>query len=364
MKNKLNPILITDARRTIERSFSRFLSIIIIVALGVSFFAGMNAVAPNMRDTATEYINRSNAMDIQIVSTAGLTEEELTVIRSITGVESAAGQKFVDGVAKVNGEPINDIDGSEMTVRAYSLDVNQVYSAANGEDDPSYLNRPELIEGSWPISSNQCLVDSSTLSTPDEFKIGSVITVEGDGTDITSSLQNTEFTVVGIIRTPLYISYDRGNTTVGTGKLGTFIYAPSENFLDEYYSSIKIAGSENYKPYSKEYDSFIEPYTKYIETISAELLTPRVASLKAEYTALVAESELEYATTKADIEVQLANAEAQVKQILDMAENGDKLLLEYKQQYNDKAMEAKHALDSGKTEHSEQYTLWETKREA
>lgn len=365
MKNKLNPILITDARRTIERSFSRFLSIIIIVALGVSFFAGMNAVAPNMRDTATEYINRSNAMDIQIVSTAGLTEEELTVIRSITGVESAAGQKFVDGVAKVNGEPINDIDGSEMTVRAYSLDVNQVYSAANGEDDPSYLNRPELIEGSWPISSNQCLVDSSTLSTPDEFKIGSVITVEGDGTDITSSLQNTEFTVVGIIRTPLYISYDRGNTTVGTGKLGTFIYAPSENFLDEYYSSIniKIAGSENYKPYSKEYDSFIEPYTKYIETISAELLTPRVASLKAEYTALVAESELEYATTKADIEVQLANAEAQVKQILDMAQNGDAILLGYKQEYNAKATEAANAIDASKLEHSTQYARWEEKRD-
>lgn len=365
MKNKLNPILITDARRTIERSFSRFLSIIVIVALGVSFFAGMNAVAPNMRDTAEDYINNTNAMDIQIVSTAGLTDEELKVIRSITGVESASGQKFVDGVAKVNGETLNDIDGSELTVRAYSLDINQVYAAANGEDDPSYINRPELIEGSWPISSNQCLVDSSALSTPDEFKIGSVITVEGDGTDISSSLQSNEFTVVGIIRTPIYISYDRGNTTVGTGKLGTFIYIPSENFLDEYYSSIsiKIAGSENYKPYSEEYKSFIAPYVDYIETISAELLGPRVAALKAEYTALVAKSELEYATTKADIELQLANAETQVAQILDMAQNGDAILLSYKEEYNAKATEAANAIDASKLEHSTQYALWEEKRD-
>lgn len=364
-KKKINTVLITDTRRTIERSFSRFISIISIVALGVSVFAGINAVAPNMFDTATDYIESSNAMDIQIVSTAGLTENDLAVIQSVTGVESAVGEKFVDGVVKVNGEPVNDIDGSEMTVRAYSLDINKVYAAENGTDDPTYMNRPQLVDGSWPTSSNQCLVDQSTLSTPDEFKIGSVITIEGDGTDISSSLQGTEFTIVGIIRTPLYISYDRGNTTVGTGKLGTFVYIPSENFLSGYYSSIniKIAGSENYDPYSDEYADFIAPYTEYIEKISSELLTPRIASLKEEYTSLVAESELEYAETKAEIEQQLANAEAQVAQIIDMAENGDEILLGYKQQYNEKATEAANAIDASKLEHSTQYALWEEKRD-
>ena len=364
-KIKINPILITDTRRTIERSFSRFISIISIVALGVSFFGGMNAIAPNMYDTATKYVHDTNAMDIQIISTAGLTENDLSVISSVTGVESAAGEKFVDGVVKVNGEPVNDIDGSEMTVRAYSLDINKVYAAANGTDDPYYMNRPELIDGSWPTSSNQCLVDSSILSTPDEFRIGSVITINGDGTDISSSLQGKDYTIVGIIRTPLYISYERGNTTVGTGKLGTFIYLPSENFLDEYYSaiSIKLAGSENYDPFSEKYQSFIAPYKDFITKISTELLEPRIASLKAEYTTLVEDSELEYAQAKADIEQQLTNAEEQVKQILDMAENGDALLTQYKQEYNEKAMEAKNALDSGKLEHSQQYTLWESKRD-
>ena len=112
MKKKINPILITDTIRTVERSFSRFISIISIVALGVSFFAGMNAIAPNMYDTATKYVEDSNAMDIQIISTAGLTENDLAVIGSVTGVESITGEKFVDGVVKVNGEPVNDIDAS------------------------------------------------------------------------------------------------------------------------------------------------------------------------------------------------------------------------------------------------------------
>ncbi len=365
MKKKINTVLITDTRRTIERSYSRFISIISIVALGVSFFAGMNAIAPNMYDTARKYVEDCNTMDIQIVSTAGLTENDLAIIGSVTGVESVAGEKFVDGIVKVNGEPVNDIDGSEMTVRAYSLDINKVYANANGTDDPLYMNRPQLVDGSWPTSSNQCLVDSSILSTPEEFKIGSVVTIEGASTDISSSLQSKEYTIVGIIRSPLYISYDRGNTTVGTGKLGTFIYLPSENFLNEYYSSIsiKVAGSEKYDPFSEEYTDFITPYKDYIQKISSELLEPRIASLKSEYTSLVTESETEYAQTKADIEQQLSNAEEQVNQILDMAQNGDALLLQYKQEYNAKATEAKNALDSGKLEHSTQYTLWENKRD-
>lgn len=362
---KLNKVLVTDAFRTIEKSQSRFLSIILIVALGVSFFAGMNAIAPNMYDTMDSYIKSSNAMDIQIISTVGFTETDLSVIASINGIESAVGEKFVDGIVKVNGETVSDIDGSEMTVRAISLDMNKVYAHSGGTQDSTYMNRPELVEGTWPTSSNQCLVDQSTLSTPEQFKIGSVITVTGDGTDISSSLSNTEYTIVGIIRTPLYISYERGNTTVGTGKLGTFVYLPSENFLADYYSSvsIKLLGSENYDPYSEKYEAFVAPYISYLNSISNEMLSPRVTSLKSEYASLVAEGEAEYAQTKIEIETSLANAQKQVEDVLYMAENGDKILEDYKIQYNNAAQEINATLDASKLEHSTQYALWEEKLE-
>lgn len=360
---KISKILITDALRTIERTAPRFFSIIAIVALGISFFAGMNAAAPDMQDTLTAYMESSNAMDIQIISTAGITDNDIAVIGSVTGVEAAVGEKFVDGVVKVGGEAISDIDGSEMTVRAISLDINKAINCANGHDDPTYINRPELKEGNWPTSSNQCLVDESFLSTPEEFKIGSVLTIEGDGTDISGSLGNTQFTVVGIIRSPLYISYERGNTTVGTGKLGTFVYLPSENFKSNYYSamSIKLRDSGLYEPFSDEYYAFVKNYTDYISSVSGELLSKRVGALKAEYTVKVAESEVEYATTKAQVELQLQEGEAQVALILDMAENGDANLVKYKQEYNEKATEAANTIDSHKLEHSTQYAAWEEK---
>lgn len=362
-KIKINKVLITDALRTVEKTQSRFISIIAIVALGISFFAGMNATAPDMLETVEKYIVDTNAADIQIISTAGLTDDDIAVIKSIGGVENVVGEKFVDGVVKVNGDPVNDTDGSEMTVRALPIDLDKLANTSAGIADSSFMNRPQLVEGSWPTSANQCLVDSSTLSTPDEFKIGSVITIEGENKDMTESLKNQQFTVVGIIRTPLYMSYERGNTTIGTGKLGTFVYIPADNFLDDYYSAmyIKLQGSDSYDPYSKEYEAFVEQYTSYINSISGEMLKNRITTLRLDYTAKVAESEIEYAKAKADVELQLANAEEQMKEILDMAENGDQKLVEYKQQYNDAASQAANTIDSGKLEHSTQYAQWEAK---
>lgn len=361
---KINKVLITDALRTVKKSRSRFLSIIAIVALGVSFFAGINAAAPDMKDTIAEYVLSSNAMDIQIISTAGLTDSDLSVIRTINGIEYAEGERFVDGVCLVDGKKISDIDGSEMTLRVYPLDANKAIENANGQNDVTYLNRPQLIEGSWPTSPNQCVVDSSRLSTPDEFQIGATITVEGDGTNIESSLKNTQYTVVGIIRTPRYISYERGNTTIGTGKLGTFILVPQENLIAEYYSAvnIKLLGSENYDPFSEAYSDFVKPYADYLSSISQELLASRVNSLKAQYTSEVAQGEIDYANAKIQVETELANAKKQVEQVLELAENGEKMLADYKAQYNAAAAEYEGKIDAGKLEHSTQYAEWERKR--
>ena len=230
----INKVLITDALRTVQKTQSRFFSIIAIVALGVSFFTGMNSVSPDMYDTIRQYAIESNMSDIQIISTAGLTDNDVAVIQSINGIESVVGEKFVDGVVKVNGNPVSDTDGSEMTIRALPLDLTKLANANAGVNDRTFMNRPQLVEGSWPTSPNQCVVDESSLSTPDEFKIGATISIEGENKDLTKSLENQQFTIVGIIRSPLYISYERGYTNIGTGKLGTFMYIPSENFLDDY----------------------------------------------------------------------------------------------------------------------------------
>lgn len=362
----MNKVLFKDTLRTVGRTSSRFFSIVIIVALGISFFAGMNATAPDMHDGIRDYYAASNASDIRITSTVGLTAEDLALISSIRGVKGVCGEKFVDGVVTVDGKKITDLDGSRMSVRAYAVDVNKaVENYTNSVNDPNYINRPMLIEGSWPTSENQCLIDESSLSTPEEFKIGSQIELEGDGTDLTSSLSQTTYTVCGIIRTPLYISYQRGNTNIGTGKLGSFIYVPQDVFTADYYSgaSVIIDGADKLDPYSEQYEQFIQPYISYIESISAERVAPRAESLKAEYTDKVNEGEEQYAKTKIRVDKEIANGQAKVDEILDMAENGDEKLEEYKRQYNEKATEAQNTIGDSKVEHSTQYAKWEEKRQ-
>ena len=360
----MNNSLFKDTVRTISRTSSRFFSIVAIVALGISFFAGMNATSPDMLDTAEKYYIDSNATDLRIISTAGLTDDDIEVLKTIQGIEQISGEKYVDGKVKVNGENLSDIDGSQLTVRVMGLDTKKAIAAENGEDDRTYINRPQLIAGNWPTAENQCVVDQSTLSTPEEFQIGSVITVEGENADISASLKNTEYVITGIIRTPVFMSYERGATSIGTGKLGTFIYAPAENFTADYYSSalIKLAGSADHDPYSEEYDKFVAPYTEFIGSIADERLASRVEPLKAEYSRKVADGEKEYAETKVAVEKQIAEGEQQVETILDMAQNGDAKLAEYKAQYNEKATEAGNAIDENKLEHSEQYAKWEEKR--
>lgn len=357
--------LLKDTVRTIERTRSRFFSIVAIVALGISFFAGMSATAPDMLETAGQYLRDTNAMDISLTSTVGLSNDDIATLSTISGVESVVGEKFFDGILKINGRNAVDVDGSQLTVRALALELGKVAAWSQGQNDPSFQNRPQLIEGTWPVAPNQCVVDRSVLSTPAGFEIGNVISIEGEGADASASLKNTEFTITGIIRSPRYISYERGYTNIGAGKLGTFIYISSENFNSDYFNSfsIRLAGTDTLDPFSEEYKSYVAPFVSYLKSIEQERIDIRVNAIKEKYSSEVAESEKKYAEAKSEAETKLAEGEAKVREILELAKSGDEKLAQYKEEYNRKASEASARIDQSKLQHSTQYKKWEEKRD-
>ncbi|MFI3140789.1 MAG: FtsX-like permease family protein [Clostridia bacterium] len=362
-----NKTLLMDAFRTIKRSKGRFVSLIVIICLGISFFTGMAAVAPNMNDTAYDYYVDTNLMDIKLMSTTGFTDTELDVISQLAGVEEAVGDNYVDGFLWINGVKEYDMDGAPFSVKAISLDVNQaVEYDVNGVDDSTYMNRIQLIEGTWPTSSNQCLVDASMLSTPDGFDIGTTITIEASDGDLTDELTESTYTIVGIIRTPIYISYDRGYTQIGNSKLGTFVYVPSDNFLADYYTSIsiKLEDSDSYEPYSDEYADFVNSYLPTIEAYTESLVANRAQELIEVYTTSIEEGEAEYIAAKAEIELELAEAEETMALVLELAANGEANLAEYKEEYNEKVEQLNAALESEENEYEAQYTEWQEKMDA
>lgn len=357
-----NKTLIKDTARTVKKSFPRFVSIIAIVALGISVFAGMKATAPDMIETAQQYYSDTNLMDLCVQSTIGLEDADIAAISAVSGVESVMPVKTVDGLLTVNGERLSDIDGSAYTVRVMSLDINNAYANEQyGENIPGYMNRVTLLDGRWPTATNECLVDASRLSTPDEFVIGSTVKIEADKSDFSSKLNTTEYTIVGVIRSPLYISYERGYTTVGTGKLGAFIYVPQECFVLDYYTAayVKVIGSENCKAYSKQYESLVAPVKTAVEQTAQTQVSVRSEKLFAQYSKEVAQGRTEYETQKADAEAQLAQAKEQVENIKYLAMYGDELIKQLKEKYNEAAVGTDNELGMAELERTTQYAKWE-----
>ena len=312
--------LLKEIVRTILRTKSRFISLIIIVALGAGIFVGTKAAVPDMKETAQKYFAENNLMDLRVQSSVGLTDDDIAAIAGVDGVSYVMPSKFADALVFVDGNPEIDIDGSQISTRAYGMNLSQLENYFNyvyknsGAADGSFMNRPTLIEGSYPVADNECLVDASALSTPDSFKIGAKISLEGDSGAAVSELKVSEFTVVGIIRSPYYLSYERGNSLVGSGKIGTFIIIPDTAFTSDYYTEayVKVAGSENYDAFSQEYTDFLKPTAEKIAEVSTSQLNARVAALAAELPTKIATGKIDYKKAKEDFEKSTAEALEQI----------------------------------------------------
>ncbi|MBQ8209678.1 MAG: FtsX-like permease family protein [Clostridia bacterium] len=310
----MSSALLLDILRTIRRSLNRFISIILITALGAGIFVGMKATSPSMQSTVNEYFESNNLMDIRVQSTIGLSLSDVDTIRGIDGVEGVMGAKFADALVLVNGKPEIDIDGTQISTRAYSINLTQLQEYYYGVDNNNFINRPSLLEGTYPTKSNQCLVDASALSTPESYKIGNTITLEADSNADLSGLAVTEFEIVGIISSPYYLSFERGNSLVGSGKIGTYIYIPEAAFTSDYYSEIYVTvkGADEYSTDSEEYKQCVSAVSDKISAASASAVTKRADELRNTLPTQILNAQQQYNTAYETINTNLKSAEEQI----------------------------------------------------
>lgn len=296
-----------------------------MVALGTGFFVGIKSTGPSMSATAWEYFKTNNLMDIRVQSTIGLTDDDLNTIKGVDGVSGAMGEKFVDALVLVNGQPEIDMDGSQISVRAYGIDLNMLQEYYYGGDNANFINRPTLIEGTYPTKANQCLVDASELSTPESYQIGNKITLEADANTDLSGMNTLEFEIVGIIRSPGYLSFERGNSLVGSGKIGTYIYIPNGAFSTDYYSEIYVTvdGASKLEPYSDEYTTLVNSVRQKINAVSAQSVSARAESLASSLPEQIAKAETEYNNAKTTVDTQLKQAEEQIALYQKYVDNPD-----------------------------------------
>ena len=289
--------LLKDSIKEIKNTYKRFLSILVMAFLGVGFFAGMRAASPDMVDTIDQYYKESQVYDIKILSTLGLTNDDIDALSEIDEIENTVGTYETEG--KI------EIDNKEIITKIMSVEK---------------LNKPILLQGNLPKTQNECVVEDSFL-TANHKSIGDTIEVEAEKTkndegEEVEYLNKNILKIVGTVKSPLYISRDRGTSSLGSGKIDYYIYVHKENIkANEIYTNIyiKLKNSENYTTSSEKYEEYIAEVKEKIEAIKEEREKARHDKLVDIATRKVKEAEEKLNENKQNAQQQIEEAKQEIE---------------------------------------------------
>lgn len=259
-----------DFIREIKGSLGRFFAIMAIVAIGVAFFAGITASSNDMKHSSDSYYDEYNMNDIRILSSIGLTADDMDAISKVDGVKAVYGANTQDVLV--------NYDGKENVAHVSSVPVGK------SSDDDSYINQLRIKEGRLPENDKECVVKYE--DTRKSMQIGDVITFKsGTEDDISDTFKDSEYTVVGIVYSPCYVSYDLGSSGIGNGHISYCIYVPDDELKNDYYTEgyVIIDGAKELDTYSDEYKTMMDKYTDDIKGISKDRLDIRKQNIKDEY---------------------------------------------------------------------------------
>ena len=347
-------ILRKDFIIEIKKTMGRFVSIFFIVALGVAFYSGIRASEPSMRFTADQYFDDSKLMDLKVMGTMGLTKADIKAIGKVSGIEAVEGGYSKDVLC-----PVGD---NEKVVHMLSMQKN--------------FDQVSLVEGRLPEKAGECLVDEDFLSYTD-LKVGDTVTFHsGDGEALTDSLVTDTYKIVGIGNSPLYISFGRGSSTIGTGEISGFVVVDKASFDMDVYTEayVKVSGAEEKTAFTDEYNNLSDAAKEAVSAIEEERCAVRKQEIVDEANEKLADSEktvneksqeledakkeLESGKSKAAEELekakqQITDGEAELADAKQQIADGETQLADAKAQLNEKQAQLSSAeaeYESGKAQ--------------
>jgi putative ABC transport system permease protein len=263
----------------IKKSFGRYLSIFFIVMIGVGFYAGIQATAPDITKIADGYYNNQKLLDFKIVSSLGLTENDVGALKAIDGIKDV--------------------------VPSYSFDVLNEDKAIRVHAIEEKVNTIVLTVGRKPQSDTECVADGKT------YEIGEVVSITSEVND---KLKNTEFTVVGLTESALYISKEYGSTTVGDGRLSSYIFINKSNFSLEAYTEVyaTAAKADSAVAYSAKYDNLITGLHDALVKIKPDRENARFDEIYSEANSEISKNETKLNDEKAKAEKELSDAKKEL----------------------------------------------------
>ena len=314
--------------RQIRSSLTRFLAIAAIVALGVGFFCGLRLTKTAMVHTLDDYAEAHRMYDFRLVSTVGFDETDADVLAADARIASCEGEKSADALASV-------ADGAAKPCRFLSL--------------PVQINFPGLKCGRLPQTAEECLADGLLYSEKDLGK--TVVLTEENDEDTLDSFNRREFTIVGIAKSVLYINYERGGTSIGSGTLSSFVYILPEAFALDYETSLYLRLADRQgEVYSDEYTACIDAAEPWVTQLAESAAYGRSDRLyeEAEQTLSDARETLDEKQQElADAKQELADAKQDLKDAHQTYADGVVSLADAKQEAEQELADAYQKLVDG-----------------
>ena len=283
-------LILKNTLRKIKHSFGRFITLILIIAIGSAFFAGVRETSSDMIKTMDEYYDATNLMDFRIISTMGLTNDDLEALKNLENTQ----------IIEENYTYETVIDG----------DATKIYGLTEN------INNVTLVSGSLPTSDNECLVLAGS------YNIGDTITIEDS--DYQDYLKNNTFKVVGTVNSSMYIYNNLGMSTVSDGKLDNVIYINKDNFNMDYYTEIYLIAknSQEETSYRDEYDEVIANLNTELEKLAPIQETKRYEQIKTEAMEEIYDAREEINNLKAENEAKFNDALAELNSAQDQINAG------------------------------------------
>jgi len=298
-------MMVRTTIREIRQSLGRYMAILAIVALGVGLFSGLKVTKPAMAETVKDYLDENEFYDYRLISTLGFEDGDVEAFAALDGVRAAEGSVTLDILT-------TDQTGNESVLRFHTLTEN--------------VNQVELLGGRMPENGTECLADAQLY---DESFLGERIILTEDNTgDDLENFAEREYTVVGIVRSPYYIQFDRGTTSLGSGKISGFIYLPADGYSVDYYTEIFVKFNEDFELYSDEYDAFLEEKEVIVAALVEKQANLRYKDILTEAMEELADAREEFEEKRADAEQELLDARQELDDAAAEIADGERLIQE------------------------------------
>lgn len=314
----LKNAFVKDIVKDIKKTKGRFISILAIIALGVAFFSGVKVSPIDMKGTVDKYYDDYNFMDLTLYSTLGFTDDDISEIKKVQGVLDAFPTYSLDAIVK--------IDSQEKVLKVMGKPLN----------NKSNLNDYVLMEGRFPKKDNECVIEDEKIESLG-LEIGDKISLSsGISEDLSEKLNNVEYEVVGKVRTPNYLSIEKGSSSIGDGKVSSFIVIPQENFNIPAFTEVYVTvnGAKELNSYSKKYFNLTDKTKSPMEELGKDRAKIRYDEVVAEATKKLNDGKKELEEQKNKGEADLSDTKKKIEELEKQLEDGLEELTKKENEFN------------------------------